>query len=785
MRRVTFCRRLACLALAGGLLLFAAGCGVSGGTEDRPAVTEGGEETALAGEMVPMAEYQEIRLDLKTLDQYAWQGGFIYYLEKAWNEEREMQESTLFRTNVDGTGTPEALYSGASDKRSVLCFTIGQDQALYFMERQAEEGKDAYYLRKLDRDLQEVYQRRIEEEDFLRLVRETYPVSQMYVDGKGNLLTLASGGKVCLFDSEGRFLGVDGMESPEMTHRFVDAGEQGCFLVCQDAAAMGISTYLFQKVNFAGGRLEEPERKDLSAARGQETESIAVLGGGSHGVLVSAESRLCSYDYGTGVCVELLDWQRLGVDGSIVRQLSFPREDFPLENLNGYAAASAGEGTGQEALTDNRPGQAASSGTLPALEAFCCEEFFSGLEPPELVRVGYVDKALVPERQTVTMGISFLSTSYMSKLVRRFNRSNKEYTVEIKDYENMDAFTEELLFQKEEIPDLLEVGWLDKEMLEKKGLLADLKPCFEESGSVGEEDILEMVWNACESDGVLTSMMTSFSIRSLAVSVDTVPREGWTYDQFFDLAEACPDSRLLQTYTPTVVWNLLSRTMASYIDWDEGKCSFDSPEFIHLLECVGALDYPENQVSQTVWYESEEIEKFIHQEFLVMDSSNYSPNDFSRRFEQYKGKAWEVGYPTQEGELCYLLHPGIQFSIYENASCKEGAWAFLEFALSEAEQSWYGSEGGGFPVRKEAFETYLIKPFHPLYNMQSDYSSQETAERIRDIAGHLRVEQPIAGGKIADIIREETGAFFAGDKTAEQCVEAMQNRVQLYLDENF
>ena len=47
------------------------------------------------------------------------------------------------------------------------------------------------------------------------------------------------------------------------------------------------------------------------------------------------------------------------------------------------------------------------------------------------------------------------------------------------------------------------------------------------------------------------------------------------------------------------------------------------------------------------------------------------------------------------------------------------------------------------------------------------------------------MEQPMAGGEIADIIWEELGAFFAGDKTSQQCAETIQNRVQLYLDENF
>ena len=38
--------------------------------------------------------------------------------------------------------------------------------------------------------------------------------------------------------------------------------------------------------------------------------------------------------------------------------------------------------------------------------------------------------------------------------------------------------------------------------------------------------------------------------------------------------------------------------------------------------------------------------------------------------------------------------------------------------------------------------------------------------------------------EIMDIVSEETGAFFAGDKTAEETANVIQNRVQLYLDTN-
>lgn len=127
----------------------------------------------------------------------------------------------------------------------------------------------------------------------------------------------------------------------------------------------------------------------------------------------------------------------------------------------------------------------------------------------------------------------------------------------------------------------------------------------------------------------------------------------------------------------------------------------------------------------------------------------------------------------------------MQFAIYSDSPNKEGAWAFLEYMLSEEEQSWYGADSAGFPVRKSAFDVYLRKPYSPVYKMADENVSEETAEMIRQVMEHIHVEQSAVTGELNNIIYEEMQAYFAGDKTVEQCVEIIQNRAQLYLDENF
>lgn len=763
-------KRFGCLFLAGILLLGTVGCGAS----EEPD-SGGNQGSVLTGEMVPVAEYQEVKYDLSSLDHYEWQGDHLLYLESVWNEERKITLSTLYQVNTDGTGVPEALYTGTGDGYSVWHFTLGADDSLYFLERKREENGIGYYLRKLDSDFQEVYLQSLEEVfGQAEAGQPNVPVSisGMYADNSGNLLMIDYSGKAYFFDREGKYIGCDTNADELFRSKLVDAGEQGCFFVRQGSSA---SNYLFQKIDFETGRLGAAESRDLSGAT---MSNISVLSGYDLGVLVSTENRLCSYHYGTGEFVELFNWGKINVDGTTVQEIRFLQKDFPVENLGGYTEASAQQTRGGMD-TGNSPE------ALPVLEALSYSSSFGNSQAPEIVRVGYLDKGEIPEKQTVTLGLAYISTLRLGEIVRRFNRSSKDYEIVIRDYQDTTAFTEELMLHPSEIPDILETNGLSTDMLESKGLLEDLKPYFQKSDAVGELDILEAVWEACEGDGKMTSMITGFSVLSLATTADTIPTDGWTYDQLFGLSGDYPDSKLLPVYTPMAVWGLVSRTLGSYIDWENGTCRFDSPEFIRLLENIRSLPYPENQEIQTVFYSEEEMRKFLEKEFLLRYDNYSSPFDYGIQYAEYEDMALDVGFPTEDGEHCFLMRPVMRFSIYSNSLNKEGAWAFLEFALSEEQQSWYGSELGGFPVRKSAFEAYLKKPHHPIYNTEKDYASEETAQMIREVMEHLYLEESMASGEISIIIREEIQAYFAGDKTVEQCVEIIQNRVQLYLDENF
>lgn len=59
-------------------------------------------------------------------------------------------------------------------------------------------------------------------------------------------------------------------------------------------------------------------------------------------------------------------------------------------------------------------------------------------------------------------------------------------------------------------------------------------------------------------------------------------------------------------------------------------------------------------------------------------------------------------------------------------------------------------------------------------------------EEIRDFYDYVVSIRSFEGAdsKVSDIISEEVSAYFSGQKTAEQVAEIIQNRVNVYINEN-
>jgi len=135
------------------------------------------------------------------------------------------------------------------------------------------------------------------------------------------------------------------------------------------------------------------------------------------------------------------------------------------------------------------------------------------------------------------------------------------------------------------------------------------------------------------------------------------------------------------------------------------------------------------------------------------------------------------GYPTATGEPKYLIRMNC-ISILSKSKCKEGAYAFIEYLLTR------NSGSGGFTTYKVGYEESR-EDFLEMY-VTDELDKEELEKRVSALEEMMdsAVADTMENQTIRTMIIEEAKAYFAGDRTLEDTCRIIQNRVQLYLDEN-
>ncbi len=132
------------------------------------------------------------------------------------------------------------------------------------------------------------------------------------------------------------------------------------------------------------------------------------------------------------------------------------------------------------------------------------------------------------------------------------------------------------------------------------------------------------------------------------------------------------------------------------------------------------------------------------------------------------------GVGEEEG---FGIYSNSLIGMVSNGECPEGAKDFLEFLFLELPQET-GSDGGGFPLNEEALEHVLREVY--LDGVPADPVRVELTKTVIQKADHYTYT---LRNDFISAILEEGSRYFSGQITAEKAAAYIQNRVQLYLDE--
>lgn len=403
------------------------------------------------------------------------------------------------------------------------------------------------------------------------------------------------------------------------------------------------------------------------------------------------------------------------------------------------------------------------------------------------------------EKCTITLATCSDGDIYDNALksaVRSFNEDSVGYYIEIVDYSAKgDAgraiLNTEIISGK--TPDIYDLYSLDMSNYYSKGLLCDLKPFFEADSDIDYRDYVESVFKLLEHKDGLYELVPSFSVTTMFAPASIIQTERLTVDEFLRLADVYGPEKLFggQMARNKFLASILVYCGDEYINTQEKKSSFDSENFIRLLEFTKLL--PEEEPA----WKSEEAAIYYGDRLFMLEATNDIVDTLLVADTVFHGDWREVGFlsDTNPG---ITMTPTVRLGMAADSEHQEGVWAFFKYLLDSSYQ-W---KVEALPVKKDVLEQRIegsvLAHQEPIkiglvYEKDGQWldtvieggcatdeieaQALDIIERISAVNGYDQT--------VLDIVLSEAARFFAGNKNVEETAASMQSRIGIYLSEQY
>lgn len=413
----------------------------------------------------------------------------------------------------------------------------------------------------------------------------------------------------------------------------------------------------------------------------------------------------------------------------------------------------------------------------------------------------------VPRKTTLSYYCNYLDYDIKAAIIQ-FNKTNPDYRISVTDYsiyrtdEDWAAGYNKMNtdIAGGNIPDLLSVDSTNYSTYVGKGLLADLYGLIDADPELSREDFVPSVLRTLEKDGKLYTISSYFYVESMIGKASVVgDRLSWTVDEMMAAYATLPEGAQLLPYATkdSMLQRCLSMNLNDFVDDDTGKCSFDSPEFISLLKLCDTFPAEYNYDSEN---EMSHPYEMLRNDMLLLYYGYMSSFEELKQYNAYlNGDYTFIGLPTS-GRSGSALSIYAQLGVSAKSANQDGVWQFLKYLLSEEYQdnlSW------NFPVRASSLSKMADKAMKPdTYidengeevesesywyidgvEVKMEPLSQKDIDKVMELIDSIDHTSSYDENMMS-IITEETGSFFAGEKSAEETASLIQNRIQLYISEN-
>lgn len=775
-------KRALALLICAAMLLALCACGSSGeeAADESEAPTGLVWTSSFTDITDALGEHEDVRQDP------VYSNGLLYMVAQDYGDETTPASICLFTYDLE-SGTCEILpnyvqptvpegYEDSWSDIDALCCT--PDGELWVLESAqyswydlpegfagTEEEKWEYYqytttyaLRLLDATGAELLSVDLSE---IAEARDYFYVTDLKSDSDGNVYILDQNDGFWVYNTEGEQL-----FSESNLNTVADFSAYG--LVKLADGTVGISGYTLSEYS-NGIRVFDLSTKQFSNLDFEGDLYNAYDGGGDYLLYYTDGSSIYGYDAETGEGERLFSLVNCDIDDSNMRAF-FPYNDAYIAFTYTY-----------DYSTENNSVVA------------------------ELATVREVDASEIPQKTTLRLAVFGLDYN-LREYILKFNRSHDSHRIEVEDYSEYgtddDYFAGLTKLSTEivagDVPDIISTQNMPMQQYISQGLIEDLYPYLDSDPELSREDLLESVISATEVDGGLYAAFSNFCIRTLFGKAEIVGSEpGWTVEELIDIYNSQPEGTVLLSYSTKdgILNTLLNMNLDKFVDWENVTCSFNDGRFAELLEFAAQFpdDYSYDEYSES------EIDLLMSGKQLLYENYMSSFTDIQFVKAIFGENTVAKGYPTSEGVGHYII-PYDGLAITTSCVDKEAAWSFVRQVFTEDYLPYYGD----FSTNRARYESELEEAMTPEY-----YTDPETGEQVEQSKGGMGIDDfmvdfyamtqdeadllqsiidnaqaiSVSDSNITDIIFEEAAAYFAGQKTAEQVADIVQNRVGTYVAE--
>ena len=341
--------------------------------------------------------------------------------------------------------------------------------------------------------------------------------------------------------------------------------------------------------------------------------------------------------------------------------------------------------------------------------------------------------------------------------------------------------------------------------LSARGAFIDLYEFMDKDSEVNKSTLNSHILYLHETDGKLYTLPTYYTFDTLVGQTRYVgEKEGWTLDEFISCWEQMPEGSVIEGHNEKdYIYRTILRSMiSSFIDYENAKVYFDSPQFKKALEFCNTFEkvgdtYSDPNFNSVNFVSSKRFYGFANSHLDLWNETN----------DTYTF----VGYPSEDGCGGFIDTRGNRYAICSSTTDaeREGAWEFIRnYCLDDYQVAHYCKteqmsingevkevylEPVGFPINLNVYDQLATDAMAGKHmsdtitkggiEFEVGQLTQNELDRITNYINRIQNLSCSIDSDIEDVIDEEVLAYFNNKSSVEDCINVIQNRASIIVSE--